>query len=44
MAKLFGAQRMVLQALLEAQGDTGAFVEDSRIVRVTKISLRDMRD
>src|SRR5271157_5869666 len=44
MAKLFGAQRMVLQALLEAQGDTGAFVEDSRIAQATRISLRDMRD
>jgi len=44
MARIFGAQRMVLQALLEAQGDTGAFVEDSRIAQATRISLRDMRD
>src|SRR5271166_4565137 len=44
MARIFGAQRMVLQALLEAQGDTGAFVEDSRIAQATRTSLRDMRD
>jgi hypothetical protein len=44
MAKLFGAQRMVLQALLESQGDSQAFIEDSRIAHATRISLRDMRD
>ena len=44
MAKLFGAQRMVLQALLEAQGDSQAFIEDSRIAQSTRISPRDMRD
>ena len=44
MARLFGAQRMVLQALLDAQGDSQAFIEDSRISQATKISLRDMRD
>jgi hypothetical protein len=44
MAKLFGAQRMVLQAIQDAQGDTGAFIEDSRIAQATRISLMDMRD
>jgi hypothetical protein len=44
MAKLFGAQRMVLHALLEAQGGSQAFIEDSRIAQTTRISLRDMRD
>jgi uncharacterized caspase-like protein len=44
MAKLFGAQRMVLQALSDAQGDKGSFIEDSRVAQVTSISLRDMRD
>ena len=32
MPKLFGAQRMVLQAILDAQGETSAFIEDSRVV------------
>jgi hypothetical protein len=44
MPKLFGAQRMVLQAVLDAQGDSQGFVEDSRITEVTKIALRDTRD
>ena len=44
MPKLFGAQRMVLQAILDAQGETSAFIEDSRVAQVTQISLRDMRD
>ena len=44
MSRLFGAQRMVLQAILDAQGDTGTFIEDTRICQATRISLRDMRD
>jgi uncharacterized caspase-like protein len=44
MPKLYGAQRMVLQAILDAQGDTPAFVEDSQISQTTKIALRDARD
>ena len=44
MAKLYGAQRMVLQAILDAQGDSQVFVEDSRIAGTTNITLRDMRD
>ena len=44
MPKLFGAQRMVLQAILDAQGETSALIEDSRVAQVTQISLRDMRD
>src|SRR4051812_15591111 len=44
MARLFGAQRLVLQAISDTQGDTGAFIEDSRIAQATRISLRDMRD
>ena len=35
---------MVLQAILDAQGETQAFIEDARIVQATKISLQDMRD
>jgi len=35
---------MVLQALLDAQGETSAFIEDSRIAQATNISPRDIRD
>jgi hypothetical protein len=44
MPKLYGAQRLVLQAILDAQGESQAFVEDSRIAQATKIALRDTRD
>lgn len=44
MARLFGAQRMALQAILDTQGDSQAFIEDNRISQATRISLRDMRD
>ena len=44
MPRLFGAQRMVLQAILDAQGETSAFIEDTRVAQVNQISLRDMRD
>lgn len=44
MARLFGAQRLVLQAIQDAQGETSAFLEDNRIAQATKISLKDMRD
>src|SRR4051794_1071833 len=44
MARLFGAQRMVLQAIQDAQGDTSAFIEDIRNVQATRIALRDMKD
>src|SRR4051794_13708324 len=44
MPRLFGAQRLVLQAIQDAQGETSAFVEDSRISQATQIALRDMRD
>jgi uncharacterized caspase-like protein len=44
MARLFGAQRMVLQAIQDAQGETRAFIADRRIAESTKISLQDVRD
>jgi hypothetical protein len=44
MARLFGAQRLVLQAIQDAQGESQSFIEDTRICQATKISLRDMRD
>ncbi|WP_165248058.1 caspase family protein [Paludisphaera soli] len=44
MPRLFGAQRLVLQAIQEAQGDTTAFIEDAKLARSTQIALRDIRD
>jgi Caspase domain len=44
MARLFGAQRLVLQEIQNSQGDKSCFIEDSKVAQVTKISLRDMRD
>ena len=44
MPRLFGAQRMVLQAIQEAQGDPSVFIEDTRVAQATQIDLRDMRD
>ena len=44
MARLFGAQRLVLQAIHDAQGESQSFIEDTRICQATRISLRDMRD
>ncbi len=44
MARLFGAQRMVLQAIQDAQGETPNFIEDARIAQTTQIALRDLRD
>lgn len=43
-AKLFGAQRLGLQAIQDAQGETSAYVEYNRIADSTGIALRDMRD
>src|SRR3954467_12947269 len=45
MPKLYGAQRMVLQAIQDAQGeDPRTFVEYTRIAQATQIAMRDMRD
>jgi hypothetical protein len=44
MARLFGAQRLVLQAIQDAQGDTSAFIEDARVSQTTHITIRDLRD
>ena len=44
MAKLIGAQPMVLQAILGAQGDSLDYIEDSRIAKTTGIALEDVRN
>jgi hypothetical protein len=44
MPKLYGAQRLVLQTILDAQGESQTFVEDARVAQATKIALRDTRD
>src|SRR4051794_11874539 len=44
MAKLFGAQRLVLQAIQDSpKGDAG-FVSDTRIAQATSIALDNVRD
>src|SRR5271157_5631276 len=44
MAKLYGAQKMVLQAILNAQGETSTYIDDSKLAQVTQIRLEDMRN
>src|SRR3954447_5116668 len=44
MAKLYGAQKMVLQAILNAQGETSNFIDDSKLSQATQIDLSDMRN
>src|SRR5262249_22797626 len=44
MAKLYGAQRMVLQAIADIQRNSGAYIEDTRLAGATKIALADVRD
>ena len=44
MAKLYGAQKMVLQAILNAQGETSTYIEDSKLAQATEIAMSDMRN
>ena len=44
MAKLIGAQRMVLQAILDLPKDDAGFVSDSHIAQKTQIAISDVRD
>ena len=44
MAKLYGAQQMVLQAILNAQGETSTYIEDSKLTQATQIAMSDMRN
>ena len=44
MAKLIGAQRMVLQAILDAQGETTSYIADTKIAEATQIAIKDVRD
>jgi uncharacterized caspase-like protein len=44
MAKLYGAQKMVLQAILNAQGETSTYIEDSKLTQATQIAMSDMRN
>jgi len=43
MAKLFGAQRLVLQAIQDSPKDAAGFVTDVQIVRSTNLVLRHLR-
>jgi hypothetical protein len=44
MARLIGAQRMVLQAILDLPKDTAGFVKDTQIAQSTEIATSDVRD
>jgi hypothetical protein len=44
MAKLYGAQKMVLQAIQNAQGETSTYIEDSKLTQATQIAMSDMRN
>ena len=44
MAELFGAQRLVLQAILDLPKDSAGFVTDSQIAQSTQIDLDMVRD
>src|SRR5262249_13065821 len=44
MAKLIGAQRMVLQAILDLPKDDAGYITDSQIAQATQIAITDVRD
>ena len=44
MARLFGAQRMVLQAVNVLPKDTSGFVTDEQITQATRIAESDARE
>jgi hypothetical protein len=44
MPGLFGAQRMILQAVLAGQGTTNMPVKDTQIVEATDIALNNVRE
>jgi hypothetical protein len=44
MAKLFGAQRLVLQAIQDSPKGASSFVTDTQVARSTRIALKGVRD
>ena len=44
MARLIGAQRMVLQAILDLPKDSAGYVQDAHIAQKTQIVIADVRD
>src|SRR5208337_4176138 len=44
MTKLFGAQRMIFQAILDLPKDAAGYVADKQIEQRTNIALRDIKD
>jgi formylglycine-generating enzyme required for sulfatase activity len=44
MANLFGAQRLVLQAIQDSPKDSAGFVTDAQIAQSTKIAIQDIQD
>ncbi len=44
MAKLFGAQRLVLQAIHDLPKDAAGFVTDAQVAQRTSVALKEVRD
>ena len=44
MAKLYGAQKLVLQAIQNAQGETSNYIDDWKLCQATQIAMSDMRN
>ena len=44
MPRLVMGQKLILQAILKAQGESEDFVEDSRIAEMTDVPLKDVRN
>ncbi|MGO9599583.1 MAG: hypothetical protein ACLP7Q_16460 [Isosphaeraceae bacterium] len=42
--KLEGGERLVLTTLLDLQGDSAEYVEDTRLAAATKMFVQDVRD
>ena len=44
MPKLIMGQKLILQAILKAQGESADYIEDTRIAELTDVPLRDVRN
>ena len=42
--RLVGAQRLVLQTILDVQGDSANYVADAKVAEITQIALSHVRD
>ena len=44
MPKLIMGQKLILQAILTAQGETSNYIEDARVAELTDVPLQDVRN